>query len=347
MDHSGAVPSRSAALFRSLLARGWAVCRSRVRLHRAPRPTSRQVISLLSAGEKVSMRKKVFVSAGLILLAFTAVWHFALVPRWTERIPAGWQWQADYIGYQTYPQPNGQLPDKDKVAAYSHVISIVPNSRRAGSVELDDRVSTRDIASGKVNFEYNYIAQVDPRTGAHLKPEYRGDHFLFPRNVEQKTYHLRFSYLKGIPVAFQREEEITGLNTYLFSYRGRGEYTESFAGTPEFPGIRVEPGQEIKCADDQFSFNVWVEPVTGAIVKIEEGCLAGDYVYDVVSGKQLAVIDRWGGETAGNDVVSRVEIVNRQRLKIFWRTQYIPSGLFVAGLLCFGVLLPKKKEPQA
>jgi len=214
------------------------------------------------------MRKKVFVSAGLILLAFTALWHFALVPRWTERIPAGWQWEADYIGYETYPQPNGQLPDKDVVAAYSHVITIVPNSRRAGSVELDDRYSTRDIASGKVNFEYNYIAQVDPRTGAHLKPEYRGDYFLFPRNVEQKTYNLRFSYLKGIPVTFQREEEISGLNTYIFSYRGRGEYTESFAGTPEFPGILVEPGQEIKCADDHFVFKAWVEPVTGSIVKV-------------------------------------------------------------------------------
>jgi hypothetical protein len=194
-----------------------------------------------------------------------------------------------------------------------------------------------------VTYEYNYIAAVDPRTGAHLKPEYRGDYFLFPRNVERKTYNLRFAYLKGIPVAFQTEEEVVGLATYLFTYRGRGEYTESYTGTAEFPGVPVMPGQEIKCADDQFVFKAWVEPVTGEIIKIEENCLASDYIYEIATGKQLEVVDRWGGQTDGNDVINRVETVGRERTRLLWQRRYIPSGLFVTVLLCFGlVLLPKK-----
>ena len=293
------------------------------------------------------MRKKVFIVAGLALFGLTAVWQFVLVPRWTERIPAGWQWETDYTGYQTYPDPQtGQLPKKDATGTYTHTIAIVANSRQPGSVELDDRYLTHDVASGQVTYEYNYRALVDPRTGAHLKEEYRGDYFLFPRNLEQRTYNMRFSYLKGIPVAFQREEDVAGLATYLFTYRGRGEYTESYAGTAEYPGVHVKPGQEIKCADDQFIFKAWVEPVMGEIIKIEESCNSNDYFYDIATCKQLEVVDRWGGEPAGDDVISRVETVSRERTRLLRTTHYIPDGLLVAGLLCFGFLMLPKRPSE-
>jgi hypothetical protein len=290
------------------------------------------------------MRNKILFTAGLILLTLTAVWHFVLVPRWTERIPVGWHWGTHYIGYQTYLDPGtGKVPDKDVPTTYSQTIDIVRNSRQPGSVELDARYLIHDIASGKVTWAYDYVAAVDPQTGAHLNPAYRGDYFLFPRNVERKTYNLRVNYLKGIPVAFQREEQVVGLAAYLFTYRGRGEYTESYVGTAEYPGVQVKPGQEIKCADDQFAFRVWVEPVTGEILKIEEACLATDYIYEIATGKQIEAVDRWSGETAGNDVITRVETVRQERTRLLWQTRYIPYSLFVAGLLCFGlVLLPKK-----
>ncbi len=286
------------------------------------------------------MKKKVLIVAGLILFGLTAVWQFLLVPHWTTRIPAGWQWESTYIGYLSYADPQtGKIPEKDAAGTYSQSISIVPNSGQPGSVELSSQYLIHDIASGQVTYEYKYAAPVNPQTGAHLKEEYRGDYFLFPRNVEQKTYNLRFSYLKGVPVVFQREEEVDGLPTYLFAYRGRGEYTESYAGTEQFPGIKVKPGQELKCADDQFAFKAWVEPLSGEIVKIEESCHAGDYVYDIATGKQLDAVDRWGGETAGDDVRNRVKTAGRERTKILWQTRYIPSGMIVAGLLCFGFVM--------
>lgn len=108
-----------------------------------------------------------------------------------------------------------------------------------------------------------YRAQVDPQTGAHLQKEYLGDYYIFPRFVEKKTYKFRNNYVKGVPLEFKREEEVAGVQTYLFAYQGYGEYTESYAGTDEYPGIKIPPGQEIRCDDDQFSFKAWVEPVTG------------------------------------------------------------------------------------
>jgi len=291
-------------------------------------------------------RKKILIVAGLTMLSLSAVWRFALVPRWTERIPVNWEWRSDFIGVNAYPDPQtGALPKGDITGTYTHAITITPNSRQSGSLELEDRFLIKDVITRNTTWEYNVRAQVATRTGAHTKKEYQGDYFLFPRNVEKKTYKLRLSYLKGIPVAFQREENVKGLNTYLFAYRGRGEYTEAYAGTAEYPGIKVQPGQEIKCANDQLVFKVWVEPVTGEMIKIEENCNSNDYIYDIASGKQLAAVDRWAGETAGDDVINRVATVTKERAKLLRITRDIPLGLLAAGLLCFGlVMLPRRSS---
>ncbi len=164
------------------------------------------------------MRKKGLIVAGLLLLSLAGVWRFVLVPRWTERIPVNWEWQSDFIGVNAYPDPQtGLMPKGDITGTYTHAITITPNSRQSGLLELEDRFLIRDVLTGKVNWEYNFRAQVATRTGAHTKKEYQGDFFVFPRNVEQKTYKLRFSYLKGIPVLFPRVAEVTGLTTYLFT----------------------------------------------------------------------------------------------------------------------------------
>ncbi len=298
------------------------------------------------------MRKKILIPVGLALLGFTAVWQFALAPHWTQRIPTGWSWKTDYIGFQTYADPQtGKIPEKDVSTTYSQSIKIVPHSEQPGLVELDSNYSINDITSGQVSWEYKYLAPVNPQTGEHLKPEYRGDYFVFPRNVEKKIYKLRFSYLKGVPVAFQKEVEVEGLNTYLFAYRGRGEYTESYAGTEKYEGTKVKSGQEIKCSDDQYFFKIWVEPLTGATIKIEEGCHSGDYVYDVATGAQEEALSRWDGVTAGDDVIDQVKSAGVERSRLLWINRYLPSVFLLAVLLCFvsawlPVNFPKIKLPQ-
>ncbi|MDX6290828.1 MAG: hypothetical protein QOH42_2627, partial [Blastocatellia bacterium] len=298
------------------------------------------------------MRKKILISVALALLGITAIWQFVLAPRLTPRIPSGWSWTTDYIGFQTYADPQtGKIPEQDVSTTYRQSIKIVPNSERPGLVVLDSNYTINDITSGQVSWEYELLASVNPQTGEHLKPEYRGDYFVFPRNVEKKTYRLRFSYLKGVPLAFQKEVEVEGLNTYLFAYRGRGEYTESYAGTEKYEGTKVKSGQEIKCGDDQYFFNIWVEPLTGATIKIEEGCHSGDYVYDIATGAQHEAISRWDGSTAGDDVIDQVKSAGAERTRLLWIDRYLPLMFLLAGLLCLvsawlPVNFPKIRLPQ-
>jgi len=221
-------------------------------------------------------------------------------PEWSEI----WQFK----GIATSPDPKtGKLPDEDTAMIYERNFHTVSDPDRP-DLSLEDLA----IFGGKVITRMTWNkGTVDFQTGAHLQKSYQGDYYRFPRNVEKQTYSLRYSYLKGIPVSFEKEEIIEGLQTLLFSYKGRGEWTDLYAGTEDFPGIPVPPGHEIKCAEDQFEYKVWVEPRTGGIIKVQEGCYTGDYLYNIASGEKVAPIARWGGTTTEQTIKKQVARVQK------------------------------------
>ncbi|MDZ4163548.1 MAG: porin PorA family protein [Smithellaceae bacterium] len=289
--------------------------------------------------------KKIFLAAGLVLLGFAAFWHFLLAPQWTQRIPPGWTWQTNFIGAQALPdERTGKLPEKDITILYSRETRIVDEGERPSSVVIDDTYITKDALTNQKTYEYAIRYPLDPRTGEHLTPEYRGDYALFPRNTARKDYRYRASYIvNGIPLTWQKEAELDGVKTYLFHYKGPIEYTITYLGTPEYPGVIVPVGQVIRCSDEQFTFKVWVEPLTGEIARLEESCYSGDYIYDKSTGKKLAAVMRWGGESAGDDDILRLDRIRRDRKKILWLSRYIPLALFLAGLaLLVPGLAPKR-----
>lgn len=277
----------------------------------------------------------IFAGPGLILLA--AVWEFCLCPGLLQRIPEGWQWQANFIGIQAVAEEvEGQSFAKEVTSIYLRKAVVVADRQRPASVLIEDRNTILNPADKKVIWEYVYRAEVAPRSGRHLKPEWQDDHYLFPRFTEKTSYRLRNNYLKGVLLAYQKEEMVEGLDTYLFAYKGRGEYSESYVGSENYPGIQVEQGQEIRCADDQFIFKVWVEPVTGEIIKLQESCLSGDYIHDIATGKPLAPQQRWSGMTAGDDVARRAEKVGLERWRLLLIGTWLPLALVIIGLALLG-----------
>lgn len=182
--------------------------------------------------------KTVFLAAGLVLLGFAALWHFLVAPQWTQRIPPGWTWQTHFIGAQALPdERTGKLSEKDITILYSRETRIVDEGKRPSTVVIDDTYITKDVLTNQKTYEYAIRYPVDPRTGEHLTPAYRGDYALFPRNTARKDYRYRASYIvHGIPLAWQKEDELDGVKTDIFYYKGPIEYTITYLGTPEYPG---------------------------------------------------------------------------------------------------------------
>lgn len=292
------------------------------------------------------MKRKIIIAGGLFLILASLLWHTSLSSRWTERIPRGWEWEANFIGIQSVPDEKGVIPAKGTPSIYLRKNTIKDESKRPDVVVLKDQYITKDPMTNKVIWEYVTEGPVAPRTGEHLEPEHRGDYNIFPRNTEKKTYRFRANYIEGIQLAFQAEEVMEGLATYIFAYKGRGEYTKSYKGSAEYPGVAVRAGQEIKCADDQFVFKAWVEPVTGEIIKLEESCYSGDYIYEISSGRRLAAIMVWGGATSGDDNLRRIEQVKYERQKLLLISRYLPLTGLLAGIILIGAAILKRDEAR-
>jgi hypothetical protein len=149
---------------------------------------------------------------------------------------------------------------------------------------------------------------------------------------------------------FEREETLEGVFTYLFAYKGRADYGDSYDGTANYPGVKTAPGQAILCADEQFVYRLWVEPVSGEILKLEESCLSGDYLYDLATGKQIAPVLRWAGVTAGETVVQRAGFIRGEKTKLILITRAVPAGLFLTGIFCLAMGLMwrrSRSQPSA
>src|ERR1700738_498673 len=150
------------------------------------------------------MKKKILGLSALLFIAAAAVWTFTLTPRWTQRLPPGWSWNSRSVATIRMPDPKtGGFGTETMAAPSLFEAAITDNSARPTAVKVRDRYTAYDATNDQVAWEYVFSASVDPETGRHLNPEYRDDYFVFPRNVEKKTYKIRYSFLKGLPVAFQ------------------------------------------------------------------------------------------------------------------------------------------------
>lgn len=289
------------------------------------------------------MNKKIFLITGIVIIIISAVWYFMIAPQLSLRIPRDWKWESKYVGYNDWADSTGNFTQK-LPTLYDRFMKVIDDTGYPDSISIIDSYIALDPTTKVKIWEYTLNATVDPKTGKHLNPAYQNDYILFPMNVEKKSYSIRYNYLKGVPVSFQKEEVIEGVNTYFFYYKGRGEYTESYAGTQDFPGVKVKEGQEICCSDDQFVLKLWVEPLTGEILKLSEECASGDYIYEIATGAKITAISRWGGETAGDDVFNRVKLINSKRTNLFLINSYVPLGLiFIGMLLLIAGIVTKKK----
>jgi hypothetical protein len=276
--------------------------------------------------------RRSYVFLAIALAALAVVWNLSLAPRWTRRVPRNAVFTTNYVGTHTNADSlTGIVPVHDALSTYVRIVVVKDAADWPRSLTLEDKYSARNIETGMVDYEYITTERIDPETGALAEGPHKGEIVLFPRNVQQRNYTMRSNYIPGLLLKFSGVREIGGLETYLFSYKGPIEYAAAYVGTSETPGIKLLPGQDIRCADENFYYRIWVEPRTGVQVQVEEGCLSGDFVYDKATGTQVSAIDRWNGVSAGSTLSSGItEIYNARRVYL--------SALYLPGILLIGSL---------
>lgn len=292
--------------------------------------------------------RPILLIIGVLALTGALFVRFVSYPQYAQRIPPGWSWDVNFIGTNSYPDPDTGELTIDSVSIYVRTIEIIDGSAPAGSVLLRDTYEVSDLDTGQVSWIYPFTAPVNPATGAHTTPEYEGDIFVFPRNVQKQPYSFRAGSYEGLEVAFEREEVIESVTTYVFSYQGFAEYTASYLNAQgELP--LIEDGQEVRCGDDTLNLRMWVEPITGEIVKFEESCTDGDWIYNSATGEKVEPLGTWAGATTGDTVIRRLNDVANQRNTLQLTSVIVPIVLLVIGVgaLLIGLMMNTAIKPTA
>lgn len=283
--------------------------------------------------------QKLLILLGILLVLAAGVWKFILADGFNQRFPDGWTWEINTLGTISYADeasgqfPEGSTPTDDPITLTERKITASSQGMPEGSVKLRDDFVTRDPATNTVVWEYTYETVVDAKTGKYVDEAYADDYFLFPTNVEKEAYNIRNTSYQGIPAEFQGEEVVSDLTTYVFAYSQDLVNEAAYVGT-----VTLEEGQTIICYD--FELRYWVEPKTGEVVKYREWC-PGDYVVDAATGQKLYGLQRWSGETTGDDLILRVDKVKDAIGRYNLYQLYLPILLLVAGTasLLIGVSL--------
>ena len=141
---------------------------------------------------------------------------------------------------------------------------------------------------------------------------------------------------------FKKEDIVGGLRVFVFIFSGSLDFTKLYLGTDEYPGIVILPGQRIVGFDVQIK--VWVEPMTGNIIKISESS-QGDYVVDKKTGKKIEKIFVWEGKMTGNSANERVLKTKGQLRMMRIQQWWVPSGLLVLGMALVGYGVKNSQVP--
>jgi len=287
--------------------------------------------------------KRVILVLGIVLLVFAAVWYFVLRSNFNHRFPDGWSWSINSIGYGSFTDDSGAFSENTTLADDPIVISdrdVIAESANApaGLVHIIDHFETYDPVTNAVTWELTFESIVDPVTGQHTEGEIAGDYYFLPQNVSKDVvYNISNTSYRSLGMAFRGEENISGINTWLFAYYG------DFNNEAAYPDYPLQENETIICFNVELEY--WVEPTTGEIVKYREWC-EGDYLVNTETNERIKAIQRWGAESDSADLIRQASVVNNAIMRYQAINLYIPVGAVILGLifLALGLFLPEQNN---
>jgi hypothetical protein len=265
--------------------------------------------------------QKIFLALFVLFLAVIPVWLYLVVPE-LLKLPGDYSSHTNFWGTENvYNVDSNDFEGEE----------IVQVARRVTTKELDnDKIKLNDFFSsaysnGEIFYKTDQDFVVDRTTKKIQDTEV---HFEFPRNVEKEEYATWFYYLsEPFKVKFEQEEKILNLGTYLFSYELEFDATPGFRDAdplvPEMYNVKEVP-----------SGKIWVEPITGIIVKLaDEGT---DYYVDkvgsVITAPIVAPTFRWTAEYTSDTVANQVRLAQNEKQKIQLYEIWIPILLVLISL---------------
>ena len=264
--------------------------------------------------------QKIFLGIGIALFILIPVWRLLIVPE-LEKMPVDYSFHADLVTtVNLRTEIDGNWTGKeiqntfvDLSVAGSDEKIIIKEHFRAESLE------------GEVSYEVKLDFNIDPKTRENIDKD---GFFIFPLHVEKKDYTIwPFGYYHSSPFKFKSEETIKGLDVYHFV--AENQISDDSDG---FTWLELVP--DTYGAYSEFTSKIWIEPVSGIIVKYEDDGVS--YYADQDTRERIWDFDDWDNKFKDDTIANQVRIAQNKKQQIILFEIIIP--IFLA-LIAIALLL--------
>ena len=279
--------------------------------------------------------RKIIIGIAIVLFLAIPFWIFFATPE-LLKLPSNFSYKANVSSHDNFydeakNQYSGELASKTQF--YYEVASIQNNALLIKNV-FDVRKPT-----GERIFSVERLYGVDPKTGMHVKGfgDRDRDGYLFtPKKLTkgQEFVYWHINYDAPATMKFAGEETILGLTTYRYESRYGVDQTKNLGN---LPGVPDERGINL-----DVYLQLWVEPLTGRMVKYEDATIA--YYYDIKTKERLHPWNKFGNSLTDASIAEQVMLANQQRRKTFFVETIAPILFGVIGvtLLIVGFIRKRK-----
>jgi outer membrane lipoprotein-sorting protein len=271
--------------------------------------------------------QKIFFGIGAVLLVFIPVWLFLIVPE-LEKMPEDYSRAFDYNSItDTRHEISAEWAGKEVTKA--RLQDDITNS--AKEIQTVKSLFEKKTLAGEVLWKIEHKFKLDRYTlevmEGNGKASRQKTYYIFPKKTEGKTYRIWVIATNNLyDLKFTEIENILGLETYHFSAE------DSIVDDTEgFEWLELVP-ERYDVKSNQ-SINMWVEPVSGITVKLEDK--GTSFYTDPKSGELIHAMQTWDNKFNDDTISNQVRLAQNEKQRIILIERIIPILLFIIAAALF------------
>ncbi len=277
-------------------------------------------------------KNKLFIIISVALLIVSLAW-FIVSPK-LNYIPQNFSYSADIFSVDDFYDETKQTFLGQQISKTIFAYETI--SAQDDILNIKGIFDVRKLTGEKI-FGVDRIYGIDSKTGAHV--EGYGDRdrvgYLFApkRNNKQDFEYWHVSYDEPAHMKFVGEENILGLKVHKYGTNYIFDQTEGFEFLPEVP--------ELMGVSLDISLQLWIEPITGRVVKHADQGIA--YFYDINTKERLFPRNRYENRFAPLSVSDNVKIVQKEKFKTILIEIVLPCLILGIAVMFFVMGFFKKR----
>jgi hypothetical protein len=263
------------------------------------------------------MLKKLYILCTL-LLVFIPIWVYFIAPLLTK-IPDDFYYEAEIFSIDNFYNEQAQEYAGSEISVTQYTFEV---EKKTGDVILIKNIfDVRTINDDKI-FAVERIYGINAHTGEHVAnsgDRIRSGYLFAPRRLklgEPYTY-WHINYDSPAQLTFIEEEYIADLKVYRYESDYHADQTNELGhltGVPEERGVNLD-----------INLNVWVEPITGRLIKYEDKTTA--YYYDSITKNRTHPWNSFHNRYSLSSVAEQIRLAKKEKTNMLIVERIIPITL--------------------